>query len=162
MNEGVRPGPKNVQLGSKSYSNHPRMRPEHLRQVLPVRQPGIVACREPRTEEAFIISTSASKVQPTGLFVSRISTGLILQSPGRIRSNPVPTFRYPRGLLSRPSSLFLQLQPRVHVLLLKLLELDAVVDALQALIDGPLSARSRMLLKELSDIRTFLFGTKAP
>jgi hypothetical protein len=39
------------------------MRLEHLQQVLPERQPRIVACREPCTEEAFILFTSASKVQ---------------------------------------------------------------------------------------------------
>jgi hypothetical protein len=58
------------------------------------------------------------------------------------------------------SWLFLLLQPRVHVLLLKLLELDAVVDALQALVYGALSARSRVLLKELSNIGTLFCGTE--
>jgi hypothetical protein len=59
----------------------------------------------------------------------------------------------------RQSSLFL-LQPGVHVLLLELFELDTVVDAFQTLVYSTLSARCRMLLKELGDICTLFFGTK--
>src|SRR5580698_5736427 len=50
---------------TRCYSNHPRMTLEHLQQVLPARQPRIVACREPCTEEAFILFISASKSERT-------------------------------------------------------------------------------------------------
>jgi hypothetical protein len=74
---------------------------------------------------------------------------------------PVPSaLFFLRQVKTRPASLFLLLQPRVHVLLLKLLELDAVVDALQALAYGALSTRRGMLLEELSNIGAFFFGTE--
>jgi hypothetical protein len=47
-------------------------------------------------------------------------------------------------------------------LLLKLLEPDAVVDALQALVYGARSTRSWVLLKELSNIGSLFLGTEGP
>jgi hypothetical protein len=45
---------------------------------------------------------------------------------------------------------------------LKFLELNAIVNTLQALVYGPLSPRSGVLLEERRNIRTLFFGTKVP
>ena len=64
--------------------------------------------------------------------------------------------------VTRSDPLFLELEPRLHAVLLHRLKLDAVVDSLQALTHGTLGAWSRVLLKELFDICALLGGAEVP